>query len=368
MSALVYATRVRAAHFGFESEVKPDATLFTARAASIYVDDLVKAIPVMADEFRVGLSAYDLRELLKELMMRRSLRKASSLSSGLGRAVFGDDHPYATALDPLAAAHGKFSQGDLEDFAARHFVAANATLVIAGVFDAAALEERIRATLGELPRGKPTPKIAAPPRREGQPVVWSIPGKDDEPLVEVRVAWAVPAGIGEGYAARLVLHQMLERRVAAVRERLGASYGLWTRYEPTVGPAILAIVGAVDAARAGQALAVARTAIDELRRGEAFLDDFVRARAAVVSRLVGEANDSGSLAARLTDGELHGVLPDHGDRLAQEVARLSPRDVLALARVELDPAAEVIVAEGPRAALDKMYADAKIAAKIVAAK
>jgi predicted Zn-dependent peptidase len=210
--------------------------------------------------------------------------------------------------------------------------------------------------------------VTTPATRGAGPTIWSVPGYDEDTQVQVRVAWAMPAGRGDGYAERLVLAEMLNRRVAAVRERLGASYGVYVSYEPAVGPGILSAGGSVDAARAGLALAAIRGAIDEVRRGDGFLDDFVRARAAVLGHLLANASDSWSLAERLSTLATFGLPADHYDELARRIARLTPKDVLGVARKDLDPAAEVIVAEGAKRALEGMFADAKLTPKVVATK
>jgi predicted Zn-dependent peptidase len=91
----------------------------------------------------------------------------------------------------------------------------------------------------------------------------------------------------------------------------------------------------------------------------------VRARRAVLEERLADAGDSASLALALAEIAAFDLPPGFADDLARRVARLGPRDVMALVRAELDPAREVIVCEGTRAALEKTFAGAGIEARIV---
>lgn len=351
----------------YSVDVTPDTTEFTGRTVTLYVEDLFNQLDGLERDVHLSQAELDiLRKNMQRLLKHRSVRTEAAMSSALGAALYGADHPYAAAFDPIVAAKLKVSDDTVEDFIKKHYTAANATLVVAGVFDPVAVEKMIREKLGGWKRGSPDTPVTAPSQRPPGPLAVGVAGADDEPLVQVHIAYPAPAGYDAGFAARRVLIEMLDRRVASVRERLGAAYAVNAMYRPTVGPSMFAVAGAVDAARAGEALAAMRGAVDELRRGDGFLEDFVRARAAVVAHLVANANDSRSLAATLTRVATHKLAPEFPDELAHQVAKLSPRDVLALARKELDPQLETIVCEGPRAALTAMFARAKVgAAKIV---
>lgn len=367
LAGMAYARRVRTFRFGFSPQVNPDSTEITGSVSSLYVDDIIDAFGVFEDDFRTRVTRVkDMQKALKALKQHRAVGRAAQVSSALGKAVYGASHPYAVAFDPLVAASADVDQGDIQDFFKKHYTAANATLIVTGVFEADAVEKRIRDKLGGWDRGRTTPPIVEPAPRVAGPAVYAVPGHDDDSQVQVRVAWATPPGHDAGYAARLVLAEMLDRRVAAVRERLGASYGVFAAYAPAVGPGVMVVGGSVDAARAGQALAAMRTGVDEIRRGEGFLEDFVRARAAVLHRLVANGNDSSSLAERLATMATFALPPGYFDDLAAQIARLAPKDVLALARKELDPTAEVIVAEGPKPALEMMYGEVKLTPKVPA--
>jgi predicted Zn-dependent peptidase len=177
----------------------------------------------------------------------------------------------------------------------------------------------------------------------------------DEPSHNERVGelWGLEGETLRGASALL--------RAAAVRERLGATYALDAAYLPAVGPGSLQVTGTVDAARGAESLAALRANIEELRRGEDFLDDFVHARDAVLARELAEASDSAALGARLAQMAMFGKDPSYADELVRAIGRLDPRDVLALARSELDPAHEVIVLGGSRPDVDKALSGAGLA-------
>jgi predicted Zn-dependent peptidase len=186
--------------------------------------------------------------------------------------------------------------------------------------------------------------------------------------VRVHVAFPVPAGIDDKFAARLVLVEMLGRRPRSWREKLGASYGMYARYEPRVGPGYIDIGGAVDAERGAEALRAVRQGLAELRGGEGFLQDFVRARRAVLEERLADAATSVFLAFALEEMATFDLPTYFADDLASEIARLTPHQVLALMKSELDLSRETIVCEGTRAAIEATFAGAGVASpKIIVA-
>ncbi|MDQ3337705.1 MAG: hypothetical protein M4D80_21295 [Myxococcota bacterium] len=156
------------------------------------------------------------------------------------------------------------------------------------------------------------------------------------------------------------LHRRRRRGEPAVRETLGATYGINARRVDRRGPSYYEIAGTVDAPRAGEALEALRTSIDSLRAGTDFDVDFVRARRKIVRDLLGEANTSAVLAQRLARIGAFELPPNYYSTLLDQVAAVSPTQVKAVIANELDPKLEVVITLGERATIDKAFADAGI--------
>ncbi len=95
---------------------------------------------------------------------------------------------------------------------------------------------------------------------------------------------------------------------------------------------------------------------DAIRRADGFLDDFVRARSAVLARELFDSNDSLTRARQLSRLANFNLPAGFGAGLAQRIAQLEPQEVLALARRDLDPSREVLVCAGARPALERALA------------
>ena len=122
------------------------------------------------------------------------------------------------------------------------------------------------------------------------------------------------------------------------------------------------ITGDIDPLRAGASLQLLRAGIADLRAGRGFDEDFARARRAVLAELLARSIAPSALAARWAFLDRYGQPADYHAALAREVATLDPAKVRALVDVELAPGGEVVVMTGPRAAVEKAYADAKLPA------
>jgi zinc protease len=335
-----------------DEEVGPDATTFTARAVSPYERDVVADLARMARGSPAVDSFIDeLQKAHARVGQRPRERLADAIDGAFAEAIYGPGHVYAAAFRRGLPDVGRITTADINAFARRHYGPKVATIIVTGVFDADRVEAAIRSQLGDWAGGpeRPAPAVVASAPR---PQAIGI-GAGDDPLLEVRVGYPVPGGIDDGYAARLVLVEILDRRVASVRERLGAAYALTASYAPVSGPGVIRVSGSVDAARAPEALSALRAQIDAIRNADGFLDDFVRARSAVLARELYDGSDSLTRNQQLTRLARFDLPPSFGAGLAGRIAELTPKEVLELARRELDPEHEVLVCAGAPPALER---------------
>ncbi|MEO7729340.1 MAG: insulinase family protein, partial [Kofleriaceae bacterium] len=280
-------------------------------------------------------------------------------------AIFGPDHPYTQADTVVPGAIDKIQQDTLTSFQREHYTAANATLVIAGMFDPVRAEAQVRDAFGYWSRGHKDAPVARPADPRTAPVHVGVIG-DDDPQVDVALLYPSPAGIAGEQAARLVLTRMLGGQLALIRSKLGATYGTTVRRNALLGASSYYLGGAVDAPRAGEALRAMRAGIDALRGGTDFDANFVRARRKVVQELLAGSTVSTELASRLGQIARFGLEPSYDQDLLRQAAALTPAQVKQLIARELDPRAEVIVLLGDRAAVTRAFADAGITdAKLV---
>ncbi|HSR98897.1 MAG TPA: insulinase family protein [Kofleriaceae bacterium] len=337
----------------------PDHTICQAQGMSIYLDIVVKALERLVkagwttqkEVEQVQKSAhamYQLRRPLQELAFRREQLAA----------VFGPEHAYARSRWSLQAID-KLGLDAITKFREEHYSASNATLIIAGTFDAKRAEATVRDVFGGWSAGHKDTPVPGVARARSGPLYVGVVG-DEDPQIDVAILYPSPSGIAGEQAARLVLTEMLNAQMWDIRARLGATYGTYARRDARVGGSAYVLGGAVDAPRAGEAVRAMRGGIEALRNGTGFDEAFVRARRKVVQEMLGESTVSGELAARLALLARFGLEPKDANALVRQAAALSPAQVRQLLTHELDPKGEAVVMLGDRAALTKAFADAGI--------
>lgn len=304
-----------------------------------------------------GVYEYEALDTERERQAGRnteSILRSQRLLRARNGALFGDSHPYAAEVyDPRRVADLRIE--DLDEFRKRHYRAAGATLIVTGHFDVAAVEPRIRRLFGALPSaGARATREAPPPRPPAGPSYLAM---DDATRAQTRISisFATAPGFQVQHAARLVLAEVLRERLQfALRERMAASYGVAVSHSYRPGPGHLTIEADVDQARASEAFSALQSELVRIRGGD-FAAAFVRARRAVLQRLMAAAVDSGNVAGTLEFMAVHGLPRDYHDLLAQRVAALRIGDVRALVADEMAAGREVVTAIGQRTSIDAMY-------------
>jgi predicted Zn-dependent peptidase len=339
-----------------------EATTFRVTGMSGYVDRLLAGLERIVGAGTYSKTLFEVfRDLTVESLGKSGVQDTRRFAKALRRAVFGPSHPYTTAPFESAESISNIDTGDLASFKKQHYRAANATLVIAGKFDMDLVEKHVRWNFEHWAAGDGSPAAVSSPSQRGDEPMYIGIDSGTSAQVGVLMAYPTPVGIGESYAARRVMIEMVEARMSVVREVLGASYGINASVSTRRGPGMVFVSGDVDAPRAGQALAAMREALQSLRDGdEGFDADFVLARRQVVQRLLADTADSASVARELAFIARHGLPADFYDDLAREVAALTPDDVHALIADELAPNRETIVCSGERETVENAFAAAGI--------
>jgi zinc protease len=341
--------------------VDADQARFAARGLSTYTDVVIESL-----ERTVATGDYDQKRLeAHQLRVRRELgsparRQREAFERALGAAEYGDRHPYAWGGAPTAASIGRIGHDAAAAFKRGRYVASNATLVVVGNFDEAAARATIGRTFGGWARGAAAPR---PPERAGAAGAAQAIGVvgDDHPQMRLAVSYPAPSGRDGQHAARLILAEMLDQEMAAIRTRLGSTYGTYAEKTDHLGPNAYRMGGQVDAARAGESLREVRRRIDGLRRGDDLARRFALARRQVLRRLVAESTETAVMAERLASMAAFGQGPADEDGLIRRVAAASPAQVRALMAEELRPDREIVVCLADRATLVRAFREAGIA-------
>ena len=341
-------------------EVSERSTIFRIRGLSMFADGLIWQLHWLVESGRYRSKTLALlRKHLREAGKDASDEDDERYAKVLRESLYGKGHPYAAAT--FSEALVKIGKGDLQGFRRRHFRANGATLIVTGQFNTAAVREQVERLFGAWKkRPPPAPAAKIPAARAARGPQYLALADADAAQVSVLMAFATAPGFRGKDAPRRVVAEMLRQRMAAVRERLGASYGVsvghWTRQ----GPGILLISAKLDPGNAGKALALMRAAVAALRDGDERRQDFVHARRKTLERALAATVDSGSTGAELEFIASHELPRSYYDQVASAIAGMTLARVEALVERELAADGELILVAGPKDVVAKTYADAGI--------
>ncbi len=322
-------------------DVGTDATTFTAHGLDMHLDLLLAGLRRWVRDGRYEGKVVDAFHVLAN-----KNDDDGTLADAWRSALYGATHPY-TAAGTIRHVSRTLTVDDLAQFRDTHFTPANATLVIAGRFDAELADRWIDHLFADWTGAAPTPtsQRAAP-----QPA--SIAKDDDISQVGVRVALPATAGTR---AAQLVAAEMLSQIAMDARHQLGASYGFTAQLAESRLAAHYIVGGWIDAPRASEAVALLRTRLDALRTDpDATARAFVTARRRVITHLLAMAGSAAELAARVEhDVEL--ARPPLSDAQTAVDVNALTIDQMTATLADLDLSRAAILMRGPTADIDRAF-------------
>jgi zinc protease len=345
-----------------------DSMVCGTSGINIYLDVMVKGFERM---MKAGVYSQEAIERwqkrTKESWKLPSTQETNEYIRQVVTALYGPDHAYAKTAILTPEVAGKIGKDALDSFRDKHYRAGNATLILVGSFDPAKAEKMVRSVFGDMGKGTVDKPVDAKPADRTGPVFVGVKKKKEDQQITVTIAYPAPAGVDGQEAARRVLAEMLSLRAQDIRFKLGSTYGLVFARQAKVGPTSYmlrggAVVGGtIDAERAGESIKAIRDSLDGLRQGDKdFNEHFVRARRKLITGMMAESTVTAELAGRLGFLAMYNLKGDYYNTMLQQLAAVSPAQIRALIKTELDPNKEIVVALGDKAHLDKTFAEAGI--------
>ncbi|MBL4776368.1 insulinase family protein, partial [Ralstonia sp.] len=257
----------------FGSNVGPKATTFTSRGLSVYLDFIIAGLSQIVVNAGYQTSSLELWKLSeKKRLEKPSYLQRANRERAFNEALFGKGHPHIrpAITNPKVLRDLKLS--DLEAFREKHYRAANSAIIITGGFDMELAIQYIERYFGSPllrergntwnePRTGTTRKTAPEPKPGKVRYMTEMDKKKVQ--TDVFIAYPMAEVYGEDHAALLVLAAMLNFNVAAVRMKLGASYGIYSRVDAS-RPSLV-IGGALDSAKAGEGFGAIKQAVQAVR-------------------------------------------------------------------------------------------------------
>jgi zinc protease len=335
-----------------------DNTTFSSSGINIYLPEIINGLERVIKVGQVSQRSIErYRRSFKDQFDRDSYQRGYIFGLTREAAIYGEKHPYVTKGDPTPKTLSRFGMDDSHSFGRKHYSAKNATLIVAGSFDAERAKGIISDSFGDWGGGHKDKPVALDSKPAGSQYIGVI-GKKGMSQMQISISYPTPAGRSDHYAERVLLGEMMNLQMSRVRSELGSTYGVRAGLVTRVGPGYFSAGGSVDATRAGESLKFMRTKLQELRDGADFDQYFVTARQKILKQLLAESTESYSLAGRLTQIESYDLPADYIDRLAREVASMTPAKVKAILTKDLDPKNEIIVNMADRETLTKSFEEA----------
>ncbi len=263
-------------------------------------------------------------------------------------------HPYALPILGTLETVSALTRDQLVEFYRAYVTAPNMVLVVAGNVTEAAAIEKVRKAFGGL-------RAEAPPRkvrwlRVVERALAPAPAAPQEvrETRSIAAAWialgylGVPAGhrdfpalrvlnaiLGEGQASRLFVE---------IREKRGLAYQAGSSLLLHAGPGHIRLIAGTDPPNLSAVIAGMLREVERLKAEAPPADEVDKAKRGIIGRYALSHEELESQAFFLGRYELLGVGYDADERFPQEIAQVTPADVLRVARQYLTSHVIAVVA------------------------
>jgi zinc protease len=290
---------------------------------------------------------------------RRAEQPMTAASELFLAHLLGAADPTARSYIPSAASIASITRDDVQRFYDAWFHPATTTVIVVGDVTPAAAIAEVRKHFGTW-RGGNAPAAAAPAPFVARPTTIYLVDQPGAKQTQIVVGTVGPRRDSPDAAALDVMSYVLGRGPASriyqsLRERHSYMYsGLplgmtWRRV-----PALSLISGMVpvNPAKSDSALIEWVGELRGMRDRPPTPDEMAVARGLLIDILPGQVETVDAVADRLTFLVQNGLPMNYYDGYVARVARVTPKDVSAVAAKYLDPAHLVIVVAGDRKTLE----------------
>lgn len=291
-------------------------------------------------------------DLLRQLSINLSQPQSKALQKF--RSVLYPSHPYGRVFPTTDMIEG-YSLEQLRSFHEEHFSAARAHLYVAGRFDAAAVEESIRAAFSEWEAGTPSEPGIPTPESTREVHLIDSPGAVQSTIY---IGLPVVDPSSPDYIALQVTNALLggsfaSRITSNIREEKGYTYSPVSTLSARYRDAYWVEMADVTTNVTGPALTEILFEIDILR-GEPPSEEELRGiQNYLAGTFVLQNSTRNGIISQLSFVNLHGLGDNWLDEYVQRVYDVTPGDVMRIARTHLDPFRMTMVVVGDREQIEE---------------
>jgi zinc protease len=269
-------------------------------------------------------------------------------------ALYGAKHPYGYGQLGTEQSIRAATRDDLYQFWRRHYVPANAALIVSGDITLDELRGLAESRFGDWPRVLPAPGL--PGDAEGTKARLVMVDKPGAPQTALRVTQLAASRRTPDYPAMQVMNAALgglfsSRINLNLREEKGYSYGVFSgfRYDRTPGPFVIA--GSVRTDVTGASIAEIFKEVRGIRSAPLPAVELAGARDSQVYSLPGQFETNSTIGASLAETYIFDLPADYWRGLPDQFRRVTAAQVQAAANKYLVPDRMKVIAVGDKAAV-----------------
>ncbi|MBV8543767.1 MAG: insulinase family protein [Acidobacteria bacterium] len=276
----------------------------------------------------------------------------------MSKLGYGSDSPYARVTE-YSTVNG-ITRDDLVAFHSKYVHPNNIILSFVGDFDAAAMEQKIRAAFGSWPKGPQAP-IAAPtggtPAKAG---VYYV-AKDDVTQSNIYV---VHGGTGvqrnnPDFYATQVMNEILSggfsgRLMNDIRTQRGLAYGVGGGVDTNFDrPGLFHIWMGTKSGSTVEAVNALRTDLSDLQSKPFTADELAQAKDAILNAYVFTADSKAKILAQRVNLEFYGYPADYYQQYPARLQAVTADDVARVAKKYVSPNQVSVLVVGKEKDFDK---------------
>lgn len=295
------------------------------------------------------------KDQIKTGISRRNDNLGQIASREATKIGYGARSPYARV--PEYATVAAVIRQDLLDWQARYLHPNNMIVGIAGDFDSAVMEAKLRGLFASWPKG-PAVQISPVPVTPPTPGIYFV-AKDDVNQSEIRmVAPGIRRDDPDYYAVEVMNHifggGFSSRLFSNLRTKAGLAYSVGGSVSAVFDhPGLTMLVMGTKSGTTAQAVDGLYKEIEGMRTNPVTAEELQRGKDAILNSFVFEYDSKVKVMNARTNYEFHGYPADFLERYRKGVEKVTAADVDRVARKYLDKSKFAVLVAGKAADFDK---------------
>jgi zinc protease len=276
----------------------------------------------------------------------------------MARLGYGADSPYARVTEYSTV--NAITRDDLVAFHNKYVHPNNIILSVSGDFDAAAMEQKLRAAFGSWPKGPQAPTAAPAAGTGAKPGVYLV-SKDDVTQSNIYV---VHGGTGvqrnnPDFYATQVMNEILSggfsgRLMNDIRTARGLAYGVGGGVDTNFDrPGLFHIWMGTKSGSTVEAVNALRTDLTDLQSKPFTADELAQAKEAILNAYVFTADSKAKILAQRVNLEFYGYPADYYQQYPTRLQAVTAEDVARVAKKYVSPNQVSVLVVGKEKDFDK---------------